>query len=59
MIERPRHYTTMDACSCPDWQYRGRERPCKHVKALRAAVDLIDSQRRHNEGVTHGQDRAS
>ena len=42
------YYTTETACSCPDWQYRGRERHCKHVRALRAASKLIDDQREHN-----------
>ena len=39
MIDRPRHYTTMDGCSCPDSKYRPWRRPCKHVRRLRAAVD--------------------
>ena len=58
MKDRPRHYTTMDGCSCPDWQYRGRERPCKHVRRLRAAVDLIHSQKTYNRGVKHGHTMA-
>ena len=43
-----RYFTTVDACSCLDWWYRGRLRPCKHVKALRGAVDLIESHRTFN-----------
>ena len=31
-------------CSCPDWLYRGRIRPCKHVRRLRDAYALIASQ---------------
>ena len=42
------YYTTPQACSCPDHRFRGRERPCKHVKRLRAARRLIDNQREHN-----------
>ena len=36
MIERSKYYTTADppACSCPDWQYRGHIRPCKHIRRL-------------------------
>ena len=29
------------ACSCPDFFYRGRLRPCKHVKTLREALAVI------------------
>ena len=36
-----RYFTTVDACSCPDWRFRGRYRPCKHVKALREAEALL------------------
>lgn len=25
-------------CSCPDFEYRGRERECKHARAARAAA---------------------
>lgn len=53
-MKEPRYYTTVAACSCPDWQYRGRERACKHVLRLKEAVDLIDLQRHHNEGVKDG-----
>ena len=42
------YYTTETACSCPDWQYRGRERACKHVRRLREAVETVEGQRRHN-----------
>ena len=56
MTEQPRYFTDEKACSCPDWQYRGRERPCKHVRRLRAADDLIHSQRTYNRGVKHGNE---
>ena len=39
-----KYFTTTRACSCPDWQYRGRYRPCKHIKALVAAYALIQAQ---------------
>ena len=33
MIERSKYYTTAEppACSCPDWQYRGRYRKQKRL----------------------------
>ena len=43
-----RHYTTVQGCSCPDWLYRPAERPCKHVRRLRAAERLIEAQRDYN-----------
>ena len=49
MEHTPRYYSTPDACSCPDWQYRGRLRPCKHVRALRQAIDLVDRQYQYNK----------
>ena len=47
MIERSKYYTTADppACSCPDWQYRGHIRPCKHIRRLQEAEALIASNR--------------
>ena len=36
-----KYLTSTDTCSCPDFQYRGRERPCKHVVALVEAYRLI------------------
>ena len=42
-----RYFTTPEACSCPDWKWRGSKpgkyhgRPCKHMTALRRAVSLI------------------
>ena len=44
----PKYITTAAACSCPDAWYR-RGRVCKHVKAIRQALELLDSQERHNE----------
>ena len=32
---------TASNCSCPDYRYRGRLRPCKHVLELRAALDVV------------------
>ena len=29
IAEVAKYFTTSKACSCPDWQYRGRVRPCK------------------------------
>ena len=49
MGEQPRHYSTTAACSCADWKYRPRARPCKHVKAIWQARDLIGAQGRFNE----------
>ena len=49
MMEWPtlvRYYTAVDRCSCPDWRFRGQIRPCKHIKALRDALALIDATRR-------------
>ena len=42
----PRYRTTIEpcACSCPDWQYRGRLRPCKHVSRLREAKNYVEAQ---------------
>ena len=47
-----RHYSTSSGCSCEDWKYRPARRPCKHVKALRQAHDLIEAQNRHNASVS-------
>ncbi len=30
-----KYFTSTEACSCPDWLYRGHIRPCKHVRELR------------------------
>ena len=37
------YFTTVSppCCSCPDFRFRGRIRPCKHVAQLRAAYELI------------------
>ena len=42
-MEKPaaRYFTTVDRCSCPDFRFRGRQRPCKHVLALRTALDVL------------------
>ena len=46
-IEPARYFTAANppACSCPDFWYRGRERPCKHVRELRAAYGIIEANR--------------
>ena len=44
-----RHFTTERGCSCPDWLYRPRKRPCKHVRRLVEARELIEAQQLHNE----------
>ena len=51
----PRHYTTEAACSCEHWRFRPWARPCKHVAGLREAMELLDLQRNHNEGVKDGR----
>ena len=33
--------TTPQECSCPAWQFRPAERPCKHVRALREALEVV------------------
>ena len=43
-----RYVTDQRACSCPDWMYRPARRPCKHVREIKAAVDLLDRQDAHN-----------
>ena len=45
-----RYFTTISppSCSCPDWHFRGRYRPCKHVKALREAEALVTAQNAKN-----------
>ena len=48
------YFTTVNSCSCKDWQYRGRCRPCKHVRALRAAYGLVAAQERHNMIILSG-----
>lgn len=49
-----RYYTTTLACSCPDFFFRGRQRPCKHVVALRDAHALINAQEWYNELIESG-----
>ena len=49
------YYTTETACSCPDWQYRGRDRPCKHVERLRTALETVKGQREHNAALQAAQ----
>ena len=45
-----RHYTTQDACSCPDYLYRRMQvgEDCKHMMTLKAAHQLIDAQELYN-----------
>ena len=42
----PKYRTTIepDGCTCPDWQYRGRLRPCRHVNRLREAKNYVERQ---------------
>ena len=42
-VEPSKHFTTLKGCSCPDWRFRGHIRACKHVRALREALELIES----------------
>lgn len=44
MPASPKYRTTEDACQCADWRYRGRIRACKHVAALRAALEHVKAQ---------------
>ena len=45
------HFTTTapTACSCQDYLYRPARRPCKHVRRLVDAQDLIATQTAYNE----------
>ena len=38
-----KYFTTVDGCSCPDFQYRRMRtgQDCKHQKSLRQALKLI------------------
>ena len=49
--EAARYFTSLEACSCPDWHYRGRQRPCKHVRELRQALAVLDSHKRKWDGI--------
>ena len=48
-LTRPgaRYYTSTEACSCKDWEYRGsrpgkyHNKPCKHMASLRQALQLL------------------
>ena len=42
MAKRSAYFTDTEACSCPDFKYRGRLRPCKHIIELREAFDQIE-----------------
>ena len=35
--ELEQHITTAESCTCADFQYRGKERPCKHITRLASA----------------------
>ena len=48
------YFTTVHGCSCADWRWRGRCRPCKHVRALRAAYELVAAQESHNMIILSG-----
>lgn len=45
-VEPARYYTTRQACSCPDWYYRGSraepQRPCKHMVELVWALAVLE-----------------
>ena len=45
MKREHKYFTTTICCSCPDYYYRGRIRPCKHVVALRDAHQLLEAVR--------------
>ena len=51
-IESPavKYFSTLTACSCPDWHYRRRtpDLPCKHVSRLQDATALLEAQEVHN-----------
>ena len=52
------YFTDTNACSCPDFQYRGRERPCKHIRAYREALEIVATverkwERRRADGRTY------
>ena len=55
-VEAAKYFTTAEppCCNCPDWLYRGRERPCKHVKALQEAHALIAATNRKWEEKDNG-----
>ena len=46
------YFTTTNACSCPDFRYRGRLRPCKHISALVDAYALIRAVLRKWESIS-------
>ena len=35
------YYTTALACTCPAFRYRGDLGPCKHVKAVQDALQVL------------------
>ena len=45
-----KYFSTLAACSCPDWKFRRRSpgQPCKHVKRLQDARALLEAQADHN-----------
>ena len=46
-LDQPaKYFTSTESCSCPDWRFRGRQRPCKHILRLREALDVLDANRR-------------
>jgi len=38
-------FTPFAHCTCPDNQYRGRERPCKHIMFARQAIEQMTALR--------------
>ena len=46
MMTLPKYRTDSQACSCPGYWYR---RDCKHYRAYREAVSLVQAQDTFNE----------
>ena len=45
-----KYFSTLAACSCPDWKFRRRTPtdPCKHVRRLKEAERLLREQAAYN-----------
>ena len=43
MIDVLKYGTTPSGCGCPAWLYRPESRPCKHVRALTSALELVNT----------------
>ena len=51
-----KYFTDTRACSCPDFFYRGHERPCEHIRAYHEALEIVTTverkwERRREENV--------